>query len=71
MSEYDDLDRYDGDQRHDMWVDYSYYENTGELSDIFDDEEGDYDEEEDYEDSDYDDDDYDDYDDYDEEEEYY
>lgn len=38
MDEYDDLDAYDGDPVHDMWVDSDYNENTGELSDLFDDE---------------------------------
>lgn len=37
MDEYEDLDAYNGDTEHDMWVDFDYNENTGELSDIFDD----------------------------------
>lgn len=37
MSEYDDLDTYNGDPVHDSWVDFDYNENTGELSYIFDD----------------------------------
>ena len=37
MDEYDDLNTYNGDPVHDGWVDYDYNENTGELSDIFDD----------------------------------
>lgn len=37
MDEYDDLGTYNGDTEHDMWVDFDYNENTGELSDIFDD----------------------------------
>lgn len=47
MADYDDLDTYDGDPVHDGWVDFDYHviglplchckENTGELSDIFDD----------------------------------
>lgn len=35
MSEYDELDTYNGDQVHDGWVDFDYNENTGELSDLF------------------------------------
>lgn len=37
MDEYEDLDAYNGDTEHDMWVDLDYNENTGELSGIFDD----------------------------------
>ena len=37
MDEYDDLNTYNGDPAHDGWVDYDYNENTGELSDVFDD----------------------------------
>lgn len=37
MTDYDDLGTYDGDPVHDGWVDVDYNENTGELSDIFDD----------------------------------
>lgn len=39
MSEYRE---YDGDTEHDMWVDYTYHEYTGELDDWFgdDDDEG-------------------------------
>lgn len=37
MQEYDDLDAYNGVSEHDMLVDFDYHENTGELSDIFDD----------------------------------
>ena len=37
MADYDDLGTYDGDPVHDGWVDFDYNENTGELSDIFDD----------------------------------
>ena len=37
MDEYDDLSTYNGDTEHDMWVDYSTYENTDELDDLFDD----------------------------------
>lgn len=38
MDDYDDLDLYNGDVEHDMWVDYDYYQNTGEP-DLFDDDE--------------------------------
>ena len=37
MDDYDDLDSYNGDPLHDGWVDFDYNENTGELSDLFDD----------------------------------
>ena len=37
MTDYDDLDTYNGDPVHDMEVDYDFHINTGELSDIFDD----------------------------------
>lgn len=37
MDEYDDLDTYNGDPVHDSWVDFDYNENTGELSDLFED----------------------------------
>ena len=37
MDELDDLATYNGDTEHDMWVDFSTYENTGELGEIFDD----------------------------------
>ena len=43
--DYDDLDAYNGDTEHDMWVNYDYHENTGELADIFDEDDeasGDY-----------------------------
>ena len=36
MDDYDDLDSYNGDPLHDGWVDFDYNENTGELSDLFD-----------------------------------
>jgi hypothetical protein len=36
--DYDDLSEYNGELEHDMWVDYDYNANTGEL-DYFDDEE--------------------------------
>lgn len=37
MDEYEDLDAYNGDTVHDMWVDFDYNENTGELSGLFED----------------------------------
>ena len=37
MDEYDDLGTYNGDSEHDMWVDFDHYENTGELSGLFED----------------------------------
>lgn len=33
----DDFDQYNEDIEHDMWVDYSYHEDTGELTDSFED----------------------------------
>lgn len=38
MNDYDDLDTYNGDSEHDMMVDYDYHINTGELSELFDDD---------------------------------
>ena len=35
--DYDKLDTYDGDPGHEGWVDFNYNENTGELSDPFED----------------------------------
>lgn len=35
MDEYEDLDAYNGDTIHDMWVDFDNYENTG-TPDVFD-----------------------------------
>ena len=35
MDEYDDLDTYNGETVHDMWVDFDNYENTGNP-DVFD-----------------------------------
>lgn len=35
MSYYDNLDTYNGEAEHDMWVDYDNYENTG-TPDVFD-----------------------------------
>lgn len=37
MNDLDDLDVYDGDTEHDMWVDFTTNQYTGELEDIFDD----------------------------------
>jgi hypothetical protein len=59
MSDYDELDEYNGDPEHDMWIDYDYNANTGELDYIDDDteeyddyiDEEDYDESEDYDDT--------------------
>ena len=39
MYEIDDLDTYNGDTEHDMLVDFTYNQYTGELADIFDDSE--------------------------------
>lgn len=33
----EDLDTYNGDTEHDMWVDYDYNENTGKLEELFED----------------------------------
>lgn len=33
--DYDDLDTYNGDPAHDMWVDFDNFENTG-IPDVFD-----------------------------------
>ena len=35
MTNYEDLDAYNGDAEHDMWVDFDNYENTG-IPDVFD-----------------------------------
>ena len=37
MDEYDDLNTYNWDPVYDGWVDFDYNENTGELSDLFED----------------------------------
>ena len=37
MQDYDDLNTYNGDPVHDGSVDFDYNENTGELSDLFED----------------------------------
>ena len=36
MDELEELDAYKGDTEHDMWVDFTYQENTEELADLFD-----------------------------------
>lgn len=48
MDELENLENYDGDEVHDMWVDYTNHEYTGDLEEYFDDEEID----EDYDDVD-------------------
>lgn len=35
MNQYDDLETYNGDSEHDMWVDFDYHENTSELPELF------------------------------------
>ena len=35
MGDFDDLDTYNGDTEHDMWVDNTFHENTGELINLF------------------------------------
>lgn len=37
MEDTNELDKYNGDTEHDMWVDYDYNENTSDLSDVFND----------------------------------
>ena len=39
MDELDDLDSYNGDTEHDMWVDFTTNQYTSELADIFEDSE--------------------------------
>ena len=39
MDDLDDLDTYNEDTQHDMWVDFTTNQYTGELADIFDDSE--------------------------------
>ncbi|MBD5310915.1 MAG: hypothetical protein HDS13_01940 [Bacteroides sp.] len=34
MDEYENLDTYNGDAEHDMWVDFNNYENTG-ITNVF------------------------------------
>lgn len=41
MDEYDDM--YSGDAEHDMWVDFTYHQNTDELDELFDDEDDSFD----------------------------
>lgn len=36
MDELEELDAYNGETDHDMWVDFTYHEDTGELADLFD-----------------------------------
>ena len=36
MEELDNLNDYNGDPQHDMWVDFDFNENTGELPEVFD-----------------------------------
>lgn len=38
MDELEDLDTYHSNTAHDMWVDFSHHENTGELPELFDDD---------------------------------
>lgn len=38
MDELEELDAYNGDTEHDMWVDFTYHVNTDELGALFDDE---------------------------------
>lgn len=38
MDDFDDLGTYNGDTEHDMWVDTTFQENTGELYNEFGDE---------------------------------
>ena len=35
---YEDLETYNGNVEHDMWVDYDYHENTDELSEWLNDD---------------------------------
>ena len=51
MGDFDDINSYNGDLEHDMWVDYNYFLNTGE----YDDEE----EQEEYDNEEYDNEEYD------------
>ena len=41
MDELDDLATYNGEIEHDMWVDYTDHEYTGELGEYFDDPDAD------------------------------
>ena len=38
MDEYEDLFTYNGVAEHDLWVDYDYQQNTGELDEWSDEE---------------------------------
>lgn len=38
MNELENIDNYNGNPEHDSWVDFDYHENTGELSNLFDNE---------------------------------
>ena len=35
----ENYNEYDGNQEHDCWVDFTYHENTGELKELFDEDE--------------------------------
>lgn len=37
MGELDDLSTYNGETEHDLWVDFTNYEYTGELREFFED----------------------------------
>ena len=37
----DELDRYNGDEVHDMWVDYTTHEYTDELDEYFEEDDSD------------------------------
>lgn len=40
MDEYENLDAYNGNVEHDMWVDYDYHQNTEELPEWFGEDNG-------------------------------
>lgn len=42
MDNLEEIDAYNGNTEHDMWVDFTYHENTGELPELFDDSLDDY-----------------------------
>lgn len=50
MGDFDDINSYNGDLEHDMWVDYNYFLNTGEYDDEDEEEQEEYDNEEEFED---------------------
>lgn len=52
MGDFDDLNSYNGDLEHDMWVDYNYFLNTGE-GEYDDDEEEEQEEEENEDENEY------------------